>query len=268
MKMKEYVSNEQFTKEWFHEIERNGLFQNDVNLFELEAILLEQLFRLEKEQAQQTLRIILSFVEERAGRNSPKLTKYYFISLSSIVARQLEKGMLTSGNAYAFNVTCFQLIDNKLTDTNRMEFGDELIEFYSYILFDKVRPVYTHPRLNEIIAYINEKVESPLTVEDIAREFKMSTSHLSRIFKEYTGVTLIEYINIRKVEESQYYLRFSTKKISTISDQFHFCNQSYFTRIFKKYTGQTPKKFRTSLSNEYFRFSLRAETDGEHGQNE
>lgn len=259
MKDKKYPSNELLTKEWFYEIERNEHFQNNVNLFELEKTLLEQLFHLEKEKAQQTLRTILSFIEKRFNHKRVKMTKYYFITLSSIVARRLEKGILTSSNAYAFNVTCFQLIDHKLTDANCSEVADELIEFYSYILSGKIRPVYTHPRLNEIISYINENVEAPLTVEDIAQQFDISTSHLSRIFKEYTGVTLIEYINIRKVEESQYYLRFSSKKISMISDQFHFCNQSYFTRIFKKYTGQTPKKFRASLSSEYFRFSLQEE---------
>ena len=78
--------------------------------------------------------------------------------------------------------------------------------------------------------------------------FDVSTSHLSRIFREHTGITLVEYINIRKVEESQYYLRFSDMKISDISDQFHFCNQSYFTRIFKKYTGETPRRFRNDLA--------------------
>ena len=98
-----------------------------------------------------------------------------------------------------------------------------------------------HSTVTNVINFINENVESPMTVEEIAKTFNVSTSHLSRIFREHTGTTLVEYIAIRKVEESQYYLRFSEEKISDISDRFYFCNQSYFTRIFKKYTGQTPK---------------------------
>ena len=100
-----------------------------------------------------------------------------------------------------------------------------------------------------------------MTVEGIAKKFNVSTSHLSRIFREHAEITLVEYINIRKVEESQYYLRFSEKKISEISNQFHFCNQSYFTRIFKKYTGETPKRFRSNLAGNTFSYSFPGEED-------
>ena len=106
------------------------------------------------------------------------------------------------------------------------------------------------------LMYINENVETSITVEEVAKRYSISTSHLSRIFREHTGTTLVEYITIRKVEESQYYLRFSEEKIASISDKFYFCNQSYFTRIFKKYTDQTPRRFRSSLTGEYFRYSL------------
>ena len=81
--------------------------------------------------------------------------------------------------------------------------------------------------------YINDELENDLTVESIANNFHISTSHLSRIFREHVGITLVEYLNVRRVEESQYYLRHTNKSITSISDQFHFCNQSYFTRIFK-----------------------------------
>ena len=60
--------------------------------------------------------------------------------------------------------------------------------------------------------FINESVKSSMTVDEIAKKFNISTSHLSRIFREHTGITLVEYINIRKVEDSQYYLRFSEEE--------------------------------------------------------
>ena len=108
--------------------------------------------------------------------------------------------------------------------------------------------------------FINDELENDLTVESIANNFHISTSHLSRIFREHVGITLVEYLNVRRVEESQYYLRHTNKSITSISDQFHFCNQSYFTRIFKKYTGVTPKHFRDELHHEFYRFEM-AETE-------
>ena len=85
-------------------------------------------------------------------------------------------------------------------------------------------PVFMHETVNKVIHYIDAEVASPITVEKIAVNFDVSTSHLSRIFREHVGVTLVEYINIRKVEAAQYSLRFYSKKLEVISNQFYFCN--------------------------------------------
>ena len=61
-----------------------------------------------------------------------------------------------------------------------------------------------------------------LTVEDIAKRFNISTSHLSRIFREHTGVTLVEYLNIRKSRGMPVFFRHTNKAISDISDAFTF----------------------------------------------
>lgn len=229
------------------------------NFFSMERKLLNHLHRIEKVDAKKTIRILIDQVTIRSEDNPFKDIKYYFLTLSSLVTRHLEKNMLSASSAFSFNRTCNLLIDAKLTNLNAYEMADELIEFFAYVLADKFQPSYLHSTVNDVVYYIHEEIELPLTVENIAKKFNISTSHLSRIFRENTGITLIEYINIRKVEEAQYFLRFSNKSISEVSNQFNFCNQSYFTRIFKKYTGQTPKTFRSDLAVEFFRFYLPGE---------
>ena len=256
VKYTEDVQKVESTKELIREIERNGNYNGIDHLFVAEEKLLNHLFQLEKEEARQMIRLIIDAVSKHREKGQQEVIKYYFITLSSLIARHLEKGRLTARAAFAFNVTCCTLIDMNLKEHNFLEVADELIEFYLYVLAEKKLPTLMHNTVNRVLYYIDEDIKSPLTVEGISKKFEVSTSHLSRIFREHTGVTLIEYINIKKVEESQYYLRFSSSKIADISDQFHFCNQSYFTRIFKKYTGQTPKRFRSNLSDTYFKFAL------------
>ena len=149
------------------------------------------------------------------------------------------------------------LIEEKLTKDNVVNIADEIIEFYQYMIGDKETTTSTHHTVNKVVKYIDKEIEAPMTVDGLAQMFEVSTSHLSRIFREHTGITLVEYINIKKVEESQYHLRFSEEKISDISNYFNFCNQSYYTRIFKKYTGETPRRFRNNLEDNYFRFTFR-----------
>ena len=244
------------TDESIFEIERYMDYEGIENYFTMEANLLNHLLHLEVDEAQQTVRRVIDYMRTRVASKKLDAVKYYLVTLSSLMARHLNSSFYAPHKAFAFNIACFNLIDSKLNEKNAAEIADELIELYRHVLQDKKRPMLTHDTVNKVILYINEKVKSPLTVEEIAKKFNVSTSHLSRIFREHTGSTLVEYINIRKVEESQYYLRFSDKKIADIADQFYFCNQSYFTRIFKKYTGQTPRGFRSGTTRDYFHFAF------------
>ena len=224
--------------------------------YRTEEKFLNHLYNLEKEQAQHVIRKVISQVIACSANQQFRSLKYYFITLFGIVARSIEKQDIPPEKAFSFNSTCILLIEEKLTEENVANVADELIEFYVYVVAEKSTPLLTHHTVNKVVQHIDEEVESAMTVEGLAQMFDVSTSHLSRIFREHTGVTLVEYINIKKVEESQYYLRFSDKKISDIAIYFNFCNQSYYTRTFKKYTGKTPKRFRNNIAGNYFKFTL------------
>lgn len=226
------------------------------SFYRTEEKFLNHLYNQEKEQAQRVIRRTISQIVAYSGNQQLRSLKYYFITLFGIVARSIEKRGIPTERAFSFNTTCILLVEEKLTEENVANIADELIEFYIYVIAEKRAPLFTHHTVNKVVQHIDKAVESAMTVEGLAQMFDVSTSHLSRIFREHTGVTLVEYINIKKVEESQYYLRFSDKKISDIAIFFNFCNQSYYTRTFKKYTGKTPKRFQNNIASGYFKFTL------------
>ncbi|WP_168157241.1 helix-turn-helix domain-containing protein [Sporosarcina ureilytica] len=238
----------------------NGVFERTIQIerfSKAEEQFLRNLFNLEKREAKQTIRSMIDdVIDLSSDRGSLQGLKYYFITLFGIIARQLKQSHMSVEKAFFFNTTCIKLIEEKLTEHNAIDLVDELIEFFIYTVEEKTSPELLHQTVNGVIQYIDEHIQSQMSVEGIAAMFDVSTSHLSRIFREHSGITLVEYINIKKVEESQYYLRFSNQKISDISDNFNFCNQSYYTRIFKKYTGYTPRKFRKNITGSYFKFTL------------
>ncbi len=252
MKMKQSV----LMRNQEREDETNESYKGIETYYITERKLLTHILRLEKEKARKEIQFLLEYIIRYAEIGPFETIKYYLISLTSMVARQLERNSHMPAKAFAFNNACMVLIETKLKEENTLEFVDELLEFYMYTLKNKNVLPLSNQIVNNVILHISCHLESPITVEEVAKEFNISTSHLSRIFRVHTGVTLVEYINIRKVEESQYALRFTNRKISDISDQYHFCNQSYFTRLFKKYAGQTPREFRSNLSVRYFRFSF------------
>lgn len=93
---------------------------------------------------------------------------------------------------------------------------------------------------NDIYMHINEKI----TVESIAARLNYSTAHLCRHYKEITGMTLVEGIQMLKVKEAQTLLKDTDLSLSEISVRLAFSSQSYFQKVFKKKTEITPLQYR------------------------
>lgn len=256
MQLQQQSMSETISKRYFQEIDHINEYEGIDEFFNLESRLLFEVFHLEALKAKKTLYEILDILTARFGKQVFKVTRVYFSTLSSIIARKLLDNQVPSKKAFAFNLACIDMIETHMKDAEFLKFADELVDFFIDFIADRKQPTYRHQTVNKVIMYINDELETDLTVESIASHFHISTSHLSRIFREHVGITLVEYLNVRRVEESQYYLRHTNKSITSISDQFHFCNQSYFTRIFKKYTGVTPKHFRDESHHEFYRFDI------------
>ncbi len=245
-----------FTKAYVKEINSMKSVEGLDEFLELEKKLFLEMYSFELDNAKAILREIIELIIARSGKDMIISVKYYYIQLSAIMARKLYESQVPADKVRAFNNASLEVIETKMNDAQFLQCGDELIEFLVMIITERKKPSFGHQTVNKVILHINDKIESNLTVEDVANYFNISTSHLSRIFREHTGVTLVEYLNIRKVEECQYFLRNTNKGISEISNAFHFCNQSYFTRIFKKYAGVTPKQFRDHYEHPNFKYNF------------
>lgn len=260
MQLNQQSMSEAISKRYFQEIDTMHNYTRVEEFFEQESKLVHEIYHLETDKAKATLGEIIDIITGRFGKEGIRGLRNYYGVLSSIVARKLLENQVPAKKAFAFNVACTEMIEEHMSDASFLQFGHDLIDFYVNFIADRKQPTFKHQTVNKVIMYINDELESNLTVESIANRFHISTSHLSRIFREHVGITLVEYLNVRRVEESQYYLRHTSKSITGISNQFHFCNQSYFTRIFKKYTGVTPKHFRDELHHEFYRFEMAAPT--------
>lgn len=92
--------------------------------------------------------------------------------------------------------------------------------------------------------YIEENYEKCITVSEVSRSIGVSLSYLSRIFKEATGNTIINFINEKKVEKAKEYLGRTDMKIYEVAEALGFENTTYFSYFFKKYTGISPKEYK------------------------
>ncbi len=96
-----------------------------------------------------------------------------------------------------------------------------------------------------VASWTQRHLSDPTDTEKLARELHYSRPHLSRIFREETGMTLTDFILTKKSEEAARLLAYTDKSLVAISDYLGFSSQSHFARVFKKYIGMTPSEYRT-----------------------
>ena len=89
---------------------------------------------------------------------------------------------MPSKKAFAFNVACTDMIENKMKDAEFLQFADDLIDFYVYFIADRKQPTFRHQTVNKVIMYINDELENDLTVESIAAKISILVQAIYHVF--------------------------------------------------------------------------------------
>lgn len=101
-----------------------------------------------------------------------------------------------------------------------------------------------HPLIENVIEHIETDVKKDHTLRNISKEMNVSPGHLSKLFRQDTGVTLTEYVNKKKIMYGAYLLKTTNEKITTIATMCGIKDNNYFSRLFKKYIGMSPAEYR------------------------
>ena len=99
--------------------------------------------------------------------------------------------------------------------------------------------------LDQVLAFINERyADHTLSLETISQEHGISASHLSRSFKEKTGMNFTAYVWQKRVEEAKRQLDATADPLRDIIQRVGYMDAPSFIRKFKKETGLTPGQYR------------------------
>jgi two-component system response regulator YesN len=102
--------------------------------------------------------------------------------------------------------------------------------------------------VDKVVRYVNEHFQEPLTLSKMAETVYLNPSYLSTLFKNQIGVTFVDYVNERRIEEAKKLLLTTERKITDIAAVTGFANLRHFNRVFRAATNQTPGEYRGSDS--------------------
>lgn len=100
--------------------------------------------------------------------------------------------------------------------------------------------------ISDITDYINGNYSQKITLEFLMNKFYIDKYHLCHVFKKITGMTVIEFINNKRLAEAKGLLKSSDYSMSKISSIVGFQNQNHFNTLFKRTFNQTPSQFKNS----------------------
>lgn len=102
----------------------------------------------------------------------------------------------------------------------------------------------SHQIIQRAQAYIGENLGDPtLNLTRVSTSVGLSSIYFCSLFKQETGQTLSEYINLARVEKAKVLLAATDEKIASIAQQVGYANPSYFFEVFKRLTGERPRDY-------------------------
>ena len=130
---------------------------------------------------------------------------------------------------------------------NRAMFTTLLIQGLNMMTSLDVLPQDDYSRgMGDLIRYINQHATEPLSLDDLADTFHVNKYYLLREFKSYTGISVHQYMMIRRILFSQEMIRRGAKPKDACF-QSGFMDYSSYYRAFKARVGMSPEQYRQSM---------------------
>lgn len=118
-----------------------------------------------------------------------------------------------------------------------------------YLLFKKqpsaeLSSESIYDKLNQVRDYLDHSYDKNISLDELSSLFFISKFHLSREFKRIYGITIGNYLLIKRISTAKNLLRFTQDPVESISRLCGFVDTGYFIKVFKKSEGMTPNQYR------------------------
>ncbi|MEG1504736.1 MAG: AraC family transcriptional regulator [Lachnospiraceae bacterium] len=100
---------------------------------------------------------------------------------------------------------------------------------------------------NRVIDYLETNISAHVTIEQICRDNLVGRSQLQKIFRDKSGLGIIEYFSKMKIDTAKQLIRTNRMNFTQISEKLGYTSIHYFSRQFKKITNMTPSEYASSI---------------------
>lgn len=109
--------------------------------------------------------------------------------------------------------------------------------------------VRAYPVLGHAFAFVERSIREKVGLEDIVRHCAASQTHVSKIFKKYFGLSVMDYLHLRKLHLAKRLFVFDNESASETAFALGYNEAGYFSKVFKKYEGMTVAQYKALLTD-------------------
>lgn len=220
------------------------LKENWGNFYPLESerMLIEKVRIGEKEEALKVANTLIDQLLKQKTTQSLEMAKSRLVELITLLSRAIIES--NDFNELAcMNVTYLSKLV-RCTDINNLyswmrEVIGEYIEYGCKKYNSK-----TSSSIHKAVEYIKRNYHKDLTLYEMAQLIYLNPHYFSRVFKQETGHTFMEYLTLIRMEEAKKFLLTTNLNISRIARKVGYQDSNYFSRVFNKKEGVSPGKYR------------------------
>ncbi|GLX70271.1 response regulator transcription factor [Paenibacillus glycanilyticus] len=139
-------------------------------------------------------------------------------------------------------VEAVELAFRKEEEMNRIERMERLVD--TKLLETSEQESQYSAQVKEAILYLDEHLQEPITMRDIADHLHMNASYFSVLFKEQAGMTFSDYLTRRRVQRAKELLTNTRLSINEIAEKAGYQTAKYFVKVFRSHEGVSPGQYR------------------------
>ncbi len=201
-----------------------------------QSLFLQSLKSGDKEVALHAFNTMMDNISNQG--NSYLMVKCICFDIINNIIRYINQTNIEGFSSQIKHILEFKSIDEFVSSMNSFVF-----EFCDTI--DKLRANHNNILRNNIIEHVKDNYKSAdISLESIAGKFDITTTYLSRFFKDETGVNYLEYVTHLRMDEVKRQLRTTAQSIKTIMTSVGYIDTASFARKFKSIEGLTPGQYR------------------------
>lgn len=221
---------------------RESMFQHSP--YALEEELTRAVAKGDSREALKALRKITSQGEKAVLAKDPlRSAKNSMIGSIAFLARAAIQAGVGADDAFSLSDALTQRIEDMASRNAVLAFEENVLLQFVELVKRRLEQTYSAP-IMRVIHYIENRLDKKISLEDAAEYAGVHAAYLSARFKKETGISFSNYIMMRKIQESSYFVRHTDYSISQIAYLYGFSSESYYITVFKKVMDMTPMEYR------------------------